>query len=181
MASMLLELKLDRAFGHLDVNRNGHIDHDDITRLATRLADGFGESTASPKGQALVDGLEEFWTSLVAAVDHDGDGSITPKEWQAGMITAFVEPEAGFDQGFQPAAEAIMGLADTDDDGAVAFDEFKTLLKAFGAPAKDAKAAFEHLDADGDGSLTVEELVLAARQYYTGTQPAAGDWLFGKV
>lgn len=181
MTTTLLERKLDRAFGHMDVNRTGHIDHGDLSRLADRLSQGFHEPPGSPKAAAVADGLEGFWRSLTAAIDHDGEQSITPIEWQAGVIGAFVEPAGGFESGLRPAAEAVAGIADTDGDGVVSYPDFATLLHAFGAHAGDARVAFEHLDPEGRGAITVDDLVGAVRQYYTGTRPAAGDWLFGEV
>jgi hypothetical protein len=60
--------------------------------------------------------------------------------------------------------------------------EFRTLLSAYGAAYDDVDAAFDRLDHTGRGVLTVAELVVAARQYYAGTDPnAAGNWLFGPL
>jgi Ca2+-binding EF-hand superfamily protein len=181
MGTTLLDLKLDRAFGHLDVNRNGHIDHDDVVALTERLVKGFHEEPDGARGKALADGFEEFWQSLVAAVDADGDQRLTPEEWNEGMVKAFVEPEAGFDRHMRPAFEAVVRLADTDGDGSIGYAEFQTMQKAFGTRERDTREAFDHLDGDGSGALSVDELIEAARQYYTGKGSKAGDWLFGKI
>ncbi|MCP2327164.1 Ca2+-binding EF-hand superfamily protein [Hamadaea flava] len=181
MSTTLLDLKLDRAFGHLDVNANGHIEHDDVVALVARLVAGFRETPASPKSKAVADGFEEFWQSLLVAVDADGDRRLTPEEWNTGMVRAFVDADSGFDRHFRPAVEAVLRLADADDDEKLGIDEFQTMQKAFGTRPADAQEAFDHLDADGDGALTVEELITAARRYYTGQGGAAGDWLFGKI
>ncbi|MFD5884311.1 hypothetical protein NRK68_12255 [Streptomyces yangpuensis] len=42
------------------------------------------------------------------------------------------------------------------------------------------EALFRRIDADGDGSPTVDELLGAVREYYTGTdEDAPGNLLFG--
>lgn len=177
----LLDLKLDRAFGQLDINSNGYIDHDDIVALVARLVAGFRESPGSEKGQAVALGFEDFWKSVLGAADTDGDGRITPQEWNFGMVEAFVEPVNGFDEHLRPAVEAVMRLVDTDGDGRIGMAEFKIMQKAFGTKPGGVKAAFAHLDADGDGIISVTELIDAAREFYTGKGGTAGDWLFGPL
>jgi Ca2+-binding EF-hand superfamily protein len=181
MNTETMDLKLTRAFGHLDVDANGHIDFDDITALASRLVSGFGEPADSPKGRALSAGFEEWWQALLAATDLDGDRRITPEEWNSGMRVAFVESDSGFDDHFRPLARAAFDLADTDGDGVVSVEEFVTWQQAFGTSAAAAREAFAHLDTDGDQALSVEELVAAARQYYTGEGGLSGDWLYGPL
>lgn len=176
-----LDLKLDRAFGHIDVNGNGTIDHDDIVALVARLIAGFRESPSSEKGRAVAAGFEDFWASVVGAADLDGDGKLGPHEWNAGMVAAFVDAADGFDRHLRPAVEAVMRLADADGDGHLGRAEFSVLQKAFGTKANEVQAAFDHLDADGDGAIGVPELIEAARQYYTGRGGSAGDWLFGPL
>jgi Ca2+-binding EF-hand superfamily protein len=181
MSTTLLDLKLDRAFSHLDVNGNGHIEHDDVVALVARFVAGFRDSPSSPKGRALAKGFAEFWQSLMVAVDADGDRRLSREEWNVGMVRAFVDADSGFDRHFRPAVEAVVQLADSDDDGRIGLPEFQIMQKAFGTRPGEAQEAFDHLDADGDGSLTVEELITAARRYYTGKGGAVGDWLFGKI
>lgn len=177
----LLDQKLDRAFGHIDVNGNGYIDHDDIVALVARLIAGFRESPSSAKGKAVAAGFDGFWKAVRDAIDTDGDGRITPQEWNAGMVEAFVEPENGFDRHLRPAVEAVMRLADTDGDGRVGLPEFAMLQKAFGTKPNGTMAAFARLDADRDGAISVPELIEAARHFYTGPGGSAGDWLFGPL
>jgi Ca2+-binding EF-hand superfamily protein len=181
MSTTLLDLKLDRAFGHLDVNANGHVEHDDIVAQVARLVAGFRETPSSAKSKAVANGFEDFWQSLLVAVDADGDRRLTREEWNVGMVRAFVDDDSGFDRHLRPAVEAVLRLADADGDGQLGFEEFRILQKAFCTRPGDAREAFGHLDADGDGKLTVEELISAARRYYTGQGGAAGDWLFGKI
>lgn len=181
MTTTLLDLKLDRAFGHIDVNGNGYIDHDDVAALVARLAAGFHEPLSGDKGRAVAAGFEDFWTAVTAAADTDGDGRITSQEWNAGMVEAFVEPEDGFDKHLRPAVEAVMRLADTDGDGRIGITEFTVIQTAFGTRASGVDAAFTHLDTDRDGAVSVPELVEAARQFYTGLGGSLGDWLFGPL
>lgn len=176
-----LDLKLDRAFGQFDVNSNGYIDHDDIVALVARLIAGFRESPSSDKGKAVAAGFDDFWKAVTGVADIDGDGRITPPEWNARMVDAVVDPKNGFDEHLRPAVEAVLRLADTDGDGRIGLAEFTMMQKAFGTKPPGVRPAFAHLDADGDGMLSVGELIEAARQFYTGQGGSAGDWLFGPL
>jgi Ca2+-binding EF-hand superfamily protein len=177
----LLDVKLHRAFRRLDVNGNGYVEHDDIVALVARFIAGFRVPPSSAQGKAVAAGFEDFWQSVVGLVDLDGDGRISPQEWNDGMTDAFAEPADGFDRNLRPAVEAAMTLADTDGDGRLCLDEFTMVQRAFGCTADGARAAFSRLDADGDGWISVPELIEAARAYYTGRSGSAGDWLFGPL
>ncbi|MGC5011201.1 EF-hand domain-containing protein [Streptosporangium sp. DT93] len=188
MSTTLLNRKLDRAFAHVDADGSGSIGRDDLLGLGARILVGFGESPTSPAGSRLAGGIEEIWRTLTAqlgargdAISPGGSGAISPEEFRAGMTSAFVEGDR-FEAVFEPAAAALAGLCDTDGDGAVGPDGFWVLMDAFGTPREDAAAAFARLDGDGDGAVSVGELVEATRQFYTSADPdVAGNWLFGPL
>jgi Ca2+-binding EF-hand superfamily protein len=98
------------------------------------------------------------------------------------MTSAFITDRDGYLANFHPAAQAVFGLADTDADGWLSKDEFARFQRAFRTPEQDIEAAFNRLDANGSGALSVSELVDAAEQYYRGTEAAAhGNWLYGPI
>ncbi|WP_327086153.1 EF-hand domain-containing protein [Nonomuraea sp. NBC_01738] len=177
MAIDLRNHKLDRAFDHIDVSGGGEIEREDLLGLGARILVGFGESPTSATGSRLVDGFDGIWTELAPA----SDARISREEFHAAMVSAFVEGDR-FDPVFRPAVEAVAALCDTDRDGQVGPGEFRVMLNAFGTAYDDVDEAFDRLDQNGDGSLSVDELVEAARQYYTGDDPhARGNWLFGPL
>ncbi|ONI77854.1 calcium-binding protein [Actinosynnema sp. ALI-1.44] len=182
MRSELLDRKMDKAFKHLDIDGNGHVEREDLIALATRIMANFGEAPTSTKGVTMLDAFETFWQELIAATDTDRDGRIDPEEWRAGMVGAFVTERGGFERGLRPAVNAVLQLADTDGDGVMGVEEFVVLQRAFGTPEAEARDAFRMLDADGNGHLDVDELANAARQFYTSADDnAVGNWFFGPV
>lgn len=181
MAIDLLNHKLDRAFDHIDAAGREVVDREDLLGLGARILVGFGESPTSLAGNRLVGGLGGIWASLSDALGRDGDCRLTREEFRTAMTKAFVAGDA-YEPVFHPAVVAVAEICDGDGDGLVGAREFRTLLSAYGTAYDDMDAAFDRLDHTGRGVLTVAELMAAARQYYTGTDPdAAGNWLFGPL
>jgi Ca2+-binding EF-hand superfamily protein len=181
MTTDIQDRKLERAYGQLDIDGNGYVERDDIVGLGARLLVGFGESPTSTKGRSIIDRFDALWTTLAAQLDADHDGRILVDEYRQAMTAAFIEGTE-FDRVFRPAAMAISELCDVDGDGVVSAEEFGVAQNAFGTSADDAAAAFGKLDTNGSGTLTVDELVEAARDFYTSDDPdAAGNWLFGPL
>jgi Ca2+-binding EF-hand superfamily protein len=181
MTTELQLLKLEKAFDHLDVSANGELDKEDLLALGSRIILGFGMSPTSVKGKEVLDGYDAFWQELLAHADVDGDEALSPAEFRAAMINAYIDGNR-FNQSFLPLAQAIAKMADVDNDGHVVRAEFGTLQSAFGTSADDTEAAFAALDATGKGKIRVDELVEAAREFYTSPDPKArGNSLFGPL
>jgi len=181
-APALLDGKLAHAFKQLDVNQNGQIELDDLLELGNRVLTALKVAPESADGRALAAAYEQLWGALVREADTNHDGMLSPQEYVTAMRSAFFERHGGFDEAFRPAATITVKLADADGDGAVTPRDFEILLSAFQATPADAELAFGHLDTDGDGTLSVDELIEAARHFYAGDDPdAPGNWLFGRI
>ncbi|KIZ17009.1 EF-hand domain-containing protein [Streptomyces natalensis] len=178
----LLNQKIDICFGHIDADGNGSLDREDLFTLGARLLAAFGEAATSPKGTRLMDGMVTFWDAVASAADADGDGRLTPEEYRTGMKGAFITSGEGFSQAFRPMLEGVCGLLDTNGDGEVDEKEFQVWQEVFRTAPQDRAAAFQALDADGSGKLSVDELLDAMHQYYTSTDPnAPGNVLYGPL
>ncbi|TDV56554.1 EF-hand domain-containing protein [Actinophytocola oryzae] len=181
MTTQLQERKLDRAFNQLDLDGDGQIEHEDLMGLGARILVAFGESPTSTAGRRIIDRLDVVWDTLRSEVDADQDGQISLSEFRSGMTSAFIDGPK-FDSAFRPGLDAVLELCDTDKDGLLSHQEFRALQQAFGTGPDHIDAAFERLDANGDGRLDLDELVAAVREYYTGDDPdAPGTWFFGPL
>ncbi|MCF6474920.1 hypothetical protein FAF44_42085 [Nonomuraea sp. MG754425] len=181
MAIDLLNHKLDRAFDHIDASGNGVVEREDLLGLGARILVGFGESPTSVTGASLVDSFDRIWSTLSEALERDGDSGIARPDFLRGMTEAFVTGDH-YDPVFKPATRAVAELCDGDGDGKIARGEFRTMLCAFGVAYDDVDEAFDRLDRTGRGALTVDDLVLAAADYYRSEDPnASGNWLFGPL
>ncbi|MEV0199901.1 EF-hand domain-containing protein [Nonomuraea sp. NPDC050691] len=177
----LLNHKLDRAFDHIDAGGAGTVARGDLLGLGARVLVGFGESPTSVTGSGLVDGFDAIWAALADALGRDHDARLSRDDFRDGMRAAFVSGDR-YEPVFRPATVSVAQVCDPDGDGLIGPREFRTMLSAFGTAYDDVDAAFDRLDRTGRGRLTVDGLVAAARQYYTGADPnAAGNWLFGPL
>ncbi|MFE7133966.1 EF-hand domain-containing protein [Streptomyces sp. NPDC057638] len=175
----LLTNKIDWSYLHIDIDRNGLIERQDLLGLASQVLLTFSEPSSTPKGQALMGAFDRFWDTLAAHCDTDRDGRITPAEYRTGMLAAFVDGDL-FDQIFQPAAEALAVIADTDGDGTIDRSEFQAMEAVLGVAENQSHIAFDRLDTDANGTLEVSEYLAAVRGYYTSDDPdAPGNWLYG--
>lgn len=180
IASPSRDDRLRKSFGFFDADGSGHVDYDDTIAMAARITSAFDLRPDSAKGRALTNGFEVFWNALLNGLDLDGDRRISPEEYRTGMVSAFGGAEGDFERGLRPVVVAIIDAADTDDSGVLERAEFQRLQQAIGNPQAHAAEAFTKLDRDGSGTLSRDELVEAARDFHTGTDPdAAGNWLFG--
>lgn len=183
MTNDLLDRKLERAFTHLDADRSGVIDADDIIALGSRLLTALAEPADSPKAALVMGGLADFWQDLFTELDLDRDGKVTPEEYKLGMTRLYAQGGPAYDRSFRPMMRAILTIVDTDGDGVVSPEEFHRAQEAFDTDLSPAhtEALFRRIDADGDGTLTLDELLGAVREYYTGTdEDAPGNLLFGE-
>ncbi|MDX6743242.1 EF-hand domain-containing protein [Actinocorallia sp. A-T 12471] len=179
--SELQDRKLDRAFDHLDVNRDGMVDREDLAGLGARFLIGFGEPPTSSPGRTLLESFDLVWAAVMSRLDLDADSRIGRDQFRRGMAEAFiVGPD--YEPVLRPANQAVARICDADADGLIDPVAFRTMQTAYGTAEADIASAFGALDADGDGMLTVSELERAAREFYTGDDPrAGGNWLFGRI
>jgi len=90
------------------------------------------------KMQGMMGGMHGKMKQMM---DADGDGTVTPDEMRAGM-------------------QAQLAKYDADGNGNLSIEEFETLHSAMMREMMVDR--FQHLDADGDGAVTSEEMTAPA-------------------
>ncbi|MFD8143441.1 EF-hand domain-containing protein [Streptomyces sp. NPDC059708] len=184
MTTDLLDRKLERAFAHLDADDNGVIDEKDMIALGSRLLTALAEPADSPKAAEVFRGLTDFWVDLFNELGVGQDQKLTPVQYRDGMTRLYKDGGPAYEKSFRPMMKAILTVVDTNGDGHISPEEFHTAQLAFDTrlePA-DADVLFARIDKNHDGYLSVDELLDAVREYYTGNdEDAPGNLLFGEL
>ncbi|KIH98264.1 signal transduction protein [Streptomonospora alba] len=166
MASNVKEReRLNERFVHWDNNGDGTIDRSDFEAEAREIMRNLGEDETSPRGRAVYDAYTQMWDFLASKA---GRSSLNSDEFAAVAEAEIIsQGDAGFSRVLRPTIRAIVDLLDTDGDGRISPDEFKRWLDAVGVAA-DPGDIFGRIDTNGNGYLSVDELMAAVRDYHLG-------------
>jgi Ca2+-binding EF-hand superfamily protein len=170
MSTTVKNDRLKKRFEKWDVNGNGRIEKSDYQAEAKRIIKAFGEDETSPQARALIDAYTSMFEFLATKAGVGANGAMTEDQFLSVVeAQVFAEGDAGFNRVIRPTVAAMVGLCDTDGDGEVNPSEFRKWLEAIGVDASSAVESFRTIDTNGNGTLTVDELVGAVRAYHFGT------------
>jgi len=133
----------------IDGDSDGSISKDELA----------GALTSSTQTESDSSGLDDFFDKL----DSDGSGLISSAEWDDFQEQAqkMGPPPGGPPPGGPPPlANKSFSDVDSDSDGSITLEEFKSALNADSASSADDERAanlFDKIDTDGDGKISSAE------------------------
>ncbi|MCP3800847.1 EF-hand domain-containing protein [Allokutzneria sp. A3M-2-11 16] len=179
MVADSLTRKYDKIFKLYDSNRNGYIEKADVNRMKSQYLMAFDVPPTSEKGLAAAERWDAFWAALTSSLDHDQDRQVSREEFLSGFGALALGDPGAFDAVLRPLIETAFTLMDTDGSGSVSVKEFRRFQHAVGN-GDQADAVIARIDQDGDGVISLDELVQDAREFLTSTEPdSSGNWLLG--
>ena len=160
-SAKLSEEEMNAIFVIGDIDQNGEIDLEEFKRLMMPTS-----SDVVAKFRSVHKTVHDVQQAF-KKFDADGDGSIDRQELTRALnssSTKFTQQEIN----------VIFNAADVDKDGAVDYEEFIGLMcpsasdivtkfRSQYRSIEDVRAAFKRFDADGDGSLSKDELAAAMK------------------
>jgi Ca2+-binding EF-hand superfamily protein len=170
MTTAIANDRLRRRFEKWDVDGDGVLDRSDFEEEAGRVAQAFGKGVNSPEGRALRNAFLDLFDYHATEAGIGPHGQLSEEQFvDINERLMFERGESRFDRVLRPVLEALVGLCDDNGDGQINQWEFTNWLKGVGVGPAEARTAFQRIDANGDGELSVEELLAAVRNFHYGT------------
>ena len=179
MLTPLQTMKLARYFRVYDVDDDGRLGLLDFERVIENVRVLHGLAAGSPRDQTLRDAFMQRWEALRDSADTNRDGSVDLTEWLHywGVV---IEDDDRYDSEVASIAWLLFGIFDTDGDGVIGPDEFCDYYNVYGLSSALARQVFMDLDADGDGAMSLLELMDIVHEFFRGDdRHANGNRLFG--
>lgn len=170
MPTTVQQERLEQRFAHWDADGSGTIEKSDFDTEAAQIIAGFGAEAGSAKATGVTEAFSGMWDKLAGWGGIGTDGSLTLEQFISVVDEHMLQPgDEGFDGLLRPTITAIVNLVDTDDDGQVNPAEYKVWLAAIGVDESTAESTFGEIDTNGNGQLSVDELVDAVKAFHAGT------------
>jgi Ca2+-binding EF-hand superfamily protein len=161
--------KMSARFDTFDRDGDGLISQRDVEQMARAVLDEFEVSPDWGKGRAVLRGAGAFWRGLADEVDDEfaDGGRLTRQQFIDAAKRALLDHPEGFNRIVRPWTEASVAIADVAGDGEITLEQWGRLLRAMGGNDAAVKRRLKATDADGDGRLSVRDLLSTAQTYYT--------------
>lgn len=163
--------KMSARFDTFDINHDGYVTIEDFEAMARRILVAYDLSDDSKKAIDLLDGARKFYSGLAVIADENNDGKIMRDEFVSAAVEKLLNNPDGIIEIVRPFNAAVAAVADADDNGSVDHGEWARMLVTMGAIEEGAARWAARLDTDGDGAITVQELLDAAVSFYGTDNP----------
>ena len=174
--SMFWNKKADRVVAVLDTNQDGCITRSDFLTLRER----YSKQNVSAKG------LETFIQHQDALLDRinlqDMQAKLTYDQFKKYISTDLEAELASGSDRYKRLFESMFRTIDLDDDGFISIEEWKSHYRVIGIDQKFAKASFDAMDRNKNGSIDIEEFVAFNYEYFCTTENTLGsEILYGPL
>lgn len=181
MLTDLHERKFTKLFTLHDTNKDGVLEQSDYEQIAQGIVAIRGWDPGAPEATELRARIMRFWDGVKSKADESGDGRVTIKEFLAYM-DQLLTTSGEFSSVMSPIATMVWQTMDRDRDGSVTADDYAQVYIMRGQDPALAKENFAHIDLDGDGVLSLDELMVMIEQFYKTDDPQhPANWLLGQA
>lgn len=179
MLTEVRQRKLSYLFDILDSNKNELLQPDDFSLVANKICDSLNLEPGSKIRLKLKLKSLRLYVQLLTDMEKD-DISISREEWLALFSSRrMIAPKVAKKYIYRTAAY-IFQLFDQNEDQVISKKEYLDMFRVYDIDLKYSELGFEKLDANGDGQITLKEMVKGFKDYLMSSNPdAPGNWIFG--
>ncbi|CAM02479.1 Ca2+-binding EF-hand superfamily protein [Saccharopolyspora erythraea NRRL 2338] len=169
MTTAIASDRLKKRFDRWDFDGNGALERADFEKEAQHIAEAFGKDAGAAEVQTLKNAFGGLFDYLAKEAGVGSDGSLTEEQFiRVTENLIFEQGEASFNRVLGPVVKGIVGMCDKNADGQINADEFAAWLTALGMSKAEAAEAFNQVDTNGNGELSLDELLTAVRDFHFG-------------
>jgi juvenile hormone diol kinase len=178
MLTELQKRKLTVLFHHHDMDNDGFLGKADYEQFAKRFCEIQNYPPGSPEYEAMYTQNMAVWEHVRQVADKDKDDRVSLEEFLESYDVTLSD-ENLYNQLVTEYGKSVLALWDRDGDGRLSGVEYVALFECYGLAEEAAKEAFRHLDRDGSGYLTIDQLMKNAKEFYGDDPNAPGNWTLG--
>lgn len=176
MLSDLKRRKFTAWFNLYDVDKTGYIERGDLEQVSRNLARLHGYGEDSQYFQTYI----QIWEGMRQQADVDTDERIGLEEFLQAQEALTSNPDIATHAALAMSEQQIQML-DRDGDGKLGESEVVAQTLAHNQTEEYGKVIFRHLDRNGNGAVSKEELMQAVEEFLFSEDPdAPGNWLCGE-
>jgi len=179
MLTELQKRKLTALFHHQDMNHDGFLGKADYEQFVKSFGEIQNHSPGSPEYETFYTQTMAAWEHVQQVADRDKDNRVSLPEFLESYDLTLSD-ENTYNQLVTEYGKSLLALWDRDGDVRLSGEEYVALFGCYGVGEETAREAFWHLDRDGNGYLSLDELMKAAQEFYLSDGPdAPGNWIAG--
>jgi Ca2+-binding EF-hand superfamily protein len=160
----------DRRFRLFDQDGNGVVNRADFALAAERICAALGLPPGAEHEREVHRAHQALWRTLCAAAGLHQAADLDRDRFAAAMAD-LTSSAAAFDAALCPPVLAVLDAADADADGRLDDREAQRVVCALGVSSANAADVVARLDLDGDGLLSVDELLAAYKNSAMSDDP----------
>jgi Ca2+-binding EF-hand superfamily protein len=160
--------RLKRRFQRWDTDGSGSLERSDFEREASAVAQRLGESPGSPQAKRLNQALTGMFEGIAKDAGVSPTGNVSWDQFQQVAQRWMESSDQKLRQYLRPMVEAVVGMADKSGNGMIEREEFARWISAIGVDRSQAARTFDQIDTNGNGELSVDEVLQACVDFHLG-------------
>lgn len=173
--------KVHHLFNVLDIDRNGQLQPNDFVNVGKKIVKQLGLKENARGARLILLKSHRLFVQLLTDL-HNPELTLTLWDWIAFFRDQVESEDEGIlDHYIQRTSRHIFDLFDVNKDKHISREEYANMLTIYNIPHDMAIQGFEELDANGDGLISVEEMIEGLNNFFKSEDTdSKGNLIFGE-